>query len=63
MGFDSIDDLEKLGNKLALLQQPEPPKNIKKTVEFGALLWDLLRARPDIDLLPPCHQNVFHACD
>ncbi len=59
MGLKSIEELEDLGKKLSLLQQPEPPKGLKKTIQFGAILWDLLRAQPDIDLLPPCQQNIL----
>ncbi len=59
MGLKSINDLEQLGEKLSVLQQPEPPKGIKKTFEFGKTLWDLIRSNPDIDLTPPCHQNIL----
>ncbi len=59
MGLDSISELETLGEKLSLLQQPEPPKGIKKSLKLGGLAWDLLRAQPDLDLLPPCHQNIL----
>ena len=34
MGLGSIDELEKLGEKLSSLQQPEPPKTLKKTFEL-----------------------------
>ena len=63
MGLNSIDELEQLGEKLSCLQQPEPPKNIKKTIQYGGLLWDLLRARPDTDLMPPCHQKIIKGED
>ncbi|KGG15371.1 MULTISPECIES: UbiD family decarboxylase [unclassified Prochlorococcus] len=59
MGLNSIDELEMLGEKLSTLQQPEPPKNLKKTIKFGGLLWDIIRAQPDLDLLPPCRQNIL----
>ena len=52
MGFKKTEELEKLGAKLALLQQPKPPKGIKETYAFGSILWDLIMARPDIDLTP-----------
>ncbi len=59
MGLQKIEDLEKLGKKLALLQQPKPPKGFQETKDFASVAWDLLKARPDIDLLPPCHQTVI----
>ncbi len=59
MGLESVEELEKLGEKLSCLQQPEPPKNLKQTLDYGGLIWDLIRARPDIDLTPPCHQNIL----
>ncbi len=59
MGYETIEELEELGIKLSSLQQPEPPKGIKESIKFGSLLWDLIKAKPDIDLLPPCHQKVI----
>ncbi len=59
MGLKSADELEDLGARLALLQQPRPPKGVKQTREFANLLFDLLKAKPDIDLIPPCHQKIL----
>ncbi len=59
MGLERADELEELGNRLALLQQPRPPKGIKQTRKVASLLVDLLKAKPDIDLIPPCHQKVL----
>ena len=59
MGLEKQEELEDLGKKLALLQQPRPPKGFKETKAFASVAWDLLKARPDIDLLPPCHQKVI----
>ena len=59
MGLERAEQLEELGSKLALLQQPRPPKDFKETRAFGSLVWDLIMARPDIDLTPPCHQEIF----
>ena len=52
MGLERIEELEILGKKLALLQQPKPPKNLKETKEFANVFWDLVRARSDYDLTP-----------
>ena len=60
MGLKEVKDLEVLGEKLALLQQPKPPKNLKETKDFLNVLWDLIKARSDIDLTPPCHQTILN---
>ena len=59
MGMEQPEELEALGERLALLQQPRPPKGLKELTRFGGVLWDLVKARPDLDLTPPCHQQVF----
>jgi len=59
MGMEQPEELEHLGQRLATLQQPQPPKRPKELVAMGALLWDVLRARPARDLLPPCQQVVL----
>ncbi len=63
MGYESIKELEKLGERLSCLQQPEPPKGLKESIQFGTLLWDLIKAKPDIDLIPPCHQEIIRQED
>ena len=59
MGLERPEQLEELGSRLALLQQPRPPKGIKEGKQFARVFWDLIKARPDRDLLPPCHQEVM----
>ena len=59
MNMESPEELEALGSKLAKLQQPKPPKNIAQAVDFGKILFDVVRAKPDLDLFPPCHQVVL----
>ena len=59
MGLDHPEQLEDLGERLALLQQPRPPKGLGETKKFARVFWDLVKARPDRDLLPPCRQQVF----
>ncbi len=60
MGLEKAEELEDLGERLALLQQPRPPKDLNETKRFASVLWDLLKARPDTDLTPPCHQKVIN---
>ncbi len=63
MGLDREEQLEDLGKRLSLLQQPKPPKSLKETQDFAGIFWDLLKARPDIDLTPPCHQIISKGDD
>lgn len=59
MNKENPQDLEALGQKLSMLQQPKPPKKLSQAVEFGKVLFDVLRAKPGRDLFPPCHQVVI----
>ena len=59
MGLERPEQLEDLGSRLALLQQPRPPKGLKEGKQFARVFWDLIKARPDRDLIPPCHQEVM----
>ena len=59
MGLERPEQLEELGERLALLQQPRPPKGLGETKQFARVFWDLVKARPDLDLLPPCRQQMF----
>lgn len=58
MNKENPQELEALGQKLSMLQQPKPPKKLSQAVEFGKVLFDVLRAKPGRDLFPPCHQVV-----
>ena len=59
MGLERAEQLEELGSRLALLQQPRPPKGLEETKQFARVFWDLVKAKPDRDLTPPCRQQVF----
>jgi 4-hydroxy-3-polyprenylbenzoate decarboxylase len=58
MKMERPEELEDLGKKLGMLQQPKPPKKISQAIEFGKVLFDVVKAKPGRDLLPPCHQVV-----
>ncbi|WP_017325450.1 UbiD family decarboxylase [Synechococcus sp. PCC 7336] len=58
MNMERPAELEELGKKLGMLQQPKPPKKLSQAVEFGKVLFDVLRAKPGRDWLPPCQQEV-----
>ena len=59
MGLERPEQLEELGSRLALLQQPRPPKGLRETKQFARVFWDLVKAKPDRDLTPPCRQQIF----
>ena len=63
MNMEKPEELEDLGRKLALLQQPKPPKKIAQAVEFGKVLFDVLKAKPSRDYFPPCQQIVIEGDD
>ncbi|MEG3439203.1 UbiD family decarboxylase [Pannus brasiliensis CCIBt3594] len=59
MNREKPEELEDLGKKLALLQQPKPPKKIAQAIDFGKVLFDVLKAKPNRDFFPPCHQVII----
>ncbi|NET64929.1 MAG: UbiD family decarboxylase [Moorea sp. SIO1G6] len=63
MNRSTPEDLETLGKKLGMLQQPKPPKKISQAVEFGKILFDVVKAKPGRDFFPPCHQVVVEEND
>ncbi|MEM9214281.1 MAG: UbiD family decarboxylase [Cyanobacteria bacterium P01_F01_bin.150] len=58
MNMERPEELELLGKKLGMLQQPKPPKKISQAIDFGKVLFDVVKAKPARDLLPPCHRVV-----
>ena len=40
-----------------MLQQPRPPKGLQETKQFARVFWDLVKAKPDRDLIP-CRQQT-----
>jgi 4-hydroxy-3-polyprenylbenzoate decarboxylase len=63
MNMERPEQLEDLGRKLAMLQQPKPPKKVAQAVEFGKVLFDVLKAKPGRDFFPPCQQVVMQGDD
>ncbi len=63
MNMEQPEELEDLGRKLAMLQQPKPPKTVAQAVEFGKVLFDVLKAKPGRDFFPPCQQVVVEGED
>ncbi|MCS7293513.1 MAG: UbiD family decarboxylase [Gloeomargarita sp. SKYBB_i_bin120] len=60
MHMEHPQELETLGQKLSQLQQPKPPKHPGEFLEFGKLLWDVMKAKPVTSFFPVCQQVVKH---
>ncbi|MDX1977615.1 MAG: UbiD family decarboxylase [Pseudanabaenaceae cyanobacterium bins.68] len=61
MGLETQEQLEALGTKLSKLQSPKPPKNLDQVLDFGKLLFDLVKSRPQTLLLGNAPvQEVIH---
>ena len=60
MHLEHPQELEALGEKLSQLQQPKPPKSPGEFIEFGKLLWDVVKAKPGMSFFPVCQQVVYH---
>jgi 4-hydroxy-3-polyprenylbenzoate decarboxylase len=59
MNMDNPLELEALGKKLGMLQQPKPPKKISQAIDFGKVLFDVVKAKPGRDFFPSCQQVVI----
>ncbi|WP_267384777.1 UbiD family decarboxylase [Cyanobacterium sp. uoEpiScrs1] len=59
MNMETPQDLENMGKKLAMLQQPKPPKKIAEAIDFGKILFDVIKAKPVKSFFPPCQQIVI----
>jgi 4-hydroxy-3-polyprenylbenzoate decarboxylase len=59
MNMQQPEELEDLGRKLAMLQQPKPPKKVSQAIDFGKVLFDVVKAKPGRDFFPPCQQIVI----
>lgn len=59
MGMETQAELEALGSRLSKLQSPKPPKTPGQALEFGLLLFDVLKAKPNPILWgAPCQEVV-----
>ena len=63
MNMEKPEELETLGKKLSMLQQPKPPKKISQAIDFGKVLFDVIKAKPGRDFFPPCQQVVVAGND
>ncbi|MEL7329245.1 MAG: UbiD family decarboxylase domain-containing protein, partial [Cyanobacteria bacterium J06559_1] len=58
MGMEHPQELEVLGKKLGMLQQPKPPKKVSQAIDLGKVLFDVVKAKPSRSWLPACQQVV-----
>ncbi|PPJ64644.1 UbiD family decarboxylase [Cuspidothrix issatschenkoi] len=63
MNMERPEELETLGKKLSMLQQPKPPKKISQAIDFGKVLFDVVKAKPGRDFFPACQQVVIEGND
>ncbi|MBP0001080.1 MAG: UbiD family decarboxylase [Cyanobacteria bacterium SID2] len=63
MNMEKPQELEELGKKLGMLQQPKPPKKISQAIEFGKVLFDVVKAKPGRSFFPACQQVVVNEGD
>ncbi len=63
MNMQKPSELEDLGKKLGMLQQPKPPKKISQAIDFGKVLFDVIKAKPNRNFFPPCHEVIIEEKD
>jgi len=59
MGQESVTALREVGNLLAFLKEPEPPKGWKEIWEKWPLFKQVLNMPPKVIPHPPCQENVW----
>lgn len=65
MDMEDQSELEELGIRLGKLQSPKPPKKISQAIDFGKILFDVVKSRPQKILFgtAPCQEIVFTGDD
>ncbi len=58
MGADSINELRAIGELLAYLKEPEPPKGMKDAVEKIPVFKQVLNMAPKVVNTPPCQEVI-----
>jgi 4-hydroxy-3-polyprenylbenzoate decarboxylase len=59
MGADSASALREIGELLAYLRQPDPPKGMRDLIDKAPLLKKILNMGPRVINRPPCQQQVL----
>ena len=63
MGAESLSALREIGEVLAFLKQPDPPKGFKDLVDKAPLLKKLMTMGPKVVRKAPCQQHIIDADD
>lgn len=63
MGQDSIEALTDVGNLLAFLKEPEPPKGMKDAWDKLPIFKQVLNMSPKVVSKPVCQQNIITDAD
>jgi 4-hydroxy-3-polyprenylbenzoate decarboxylase len=63
MGADSIEALREIGELLAYLRQPDPPKGMRDLIDKAPLLKKVLNMGPKTINRPPCQDVVIDGVD
>lgn len=63
MGADNVSELRRIGEVLALLKEPEPPKGLKDVLGLGSLLKSLWDMTPKEHRSAPCQDIVWEGND
>ncbi len=58
MGADSVKELRSIGELLAYLKEPEPPKGIKDAMEKIPVFKQVLNMAPKVINTPPCQEVI-----
>ena len=58
MGADSVSELRGIGELLAYLKEPEPPKGMKDAVQKLPVLKQVLNMAPKLVKKPPCQELI-----
>jgi 4-hydroxy-3-polyprenylbenzoate decarboxylase len=63
MGADNVSELRKIGQVLAMLKEPEPPKSFKDVLGLGSMVKSLWDMAPKELRSAPCHDIVWEGND
>ncbi|MFC4892036.1 4-hydroxy-3-polyprenylbenzoate decarboxylase [Pseudofrancisella aestuarii] len=59
LGLDSVDELKELGELLAYLKEPEPPKGFKDAIDKFPIFKQVLNMSPKVVKNPVCQEVVI----
>jgi 4-hydroxy-3-polyprenylbenzoate decarboxylase len=63
MGEESVEALRDVGELLAYLRQPDPPKGFRDLVDKAPLLKKIMTMGPNVVKNPPCQKEVYSGED